>query len=39
VQYFQLGGHLVFLAVLVLRAAGQAFEIGLRLPRGAGAEA
>jgi len=34
VQYFQLGGHLVFLAVLVLRAVGQVFELGLRLPRG-----
>src|SRR5206468_9301051 len=31
VQYFQLGGHLVFLAVLVVRAVSQAFE--LRLPR------
>jgi len=30
VQYFQLGGHLVFLAVLVARAAAQGFE--LRLP-------
>jgi len=39
VQYFQLGGHLVFLAVLVVRAVGQAFELGLRLPGGAGAEA
>jgi branched-chain amino acid transport system permease protein len=29
VQYFQLGGHLVFLAVLVWRAASQAFEIPL----------
>ena len=34
VQYFQLGGHLVFLAVLVLRAVGQVFDLGLRLPRG-----
>ena len=35
VQYFQLGGHLVFLAVLVVRAVSQAFE--LRLPRWVGA--
>ena len=27
VQYFQLGGHLVFLAVLVLRAASQALDV------------
>jgi branched-chain amino acid transport system permease protein len=35
VQYFQLGGHLVFLAVLVARAVSQAFD--LRLPWSAAA--
>ena len=37
VQYFALGGHVVFLAVLVFRAVSQARGLRLRLPSGAAA--